>query len=123
MSVSTKTPLVYTSQTGVDSTDPTIVEHVASTTLRVNDAKYGLKTAAKIAHDKVARETFLAQKAEAIGRQRDREQAKRDERLAMLNNDITKISASLASGTSSSPEKAQTLLDTLIAKRDALASK
>jgi hypothetical protein len=112
---------VYTSQTGVDSPEPQIVEHVAPTRVRINDATYGLKTAAKTVRERVEREKFLAQKAEAIGKQRSREQQRKADKIAALDSDIAKIRASLLSGTSSDPVKAKTLLATLEDKRNALS--
>lgn len=117
MSTST---VIYTSSTGVESPEPQIVEHVASKTLRVNDASYGLKTAAKTVREKVEREKFLAQKREAIAKQRGREAAKKAEKIATLDADIARINASLITKTSSDPEKAKALLATLVAKRKAL---
>lgn len=115
------TSLIYTSQTGVQSDEPTVIEHVASKTLRVNDAQYGLKTAAKTVREKVKREEFLAQKAEAIAKQHGREASKKAEKIAALDADIAKIRAALASGNSSNPEKAKALLSTLEDKRNALS--
>lgn len=117
MSTST---VIYTSSTGVESPEPQIVEHVAPTRVRINDATYGLKTAAKTVREKVKREEFLAQKAEAIAKQRAREAAKKAEKIATLDADITRINNSLLTGTSSDPDKARALLATLTAKRKAL---
>lgn len=117
MSTST---VIYTSTTGVESPEPQIVEHVAPTRVRINDATYGLKTAAKTVREKVEREKFEAQKAEAIGKQRAREAQKKAEKIATLDADIARINASLITGTSSDPAKAKTLLATLVAKRKAL---
>lgn len=111
---------VFTSQTGVTSEEPQVIEHVTSTTLRMNDERYGLKTAAKIAHDRVAREKFQAQKAEAIAKQRNREASKKQAKIDALDADIARIRAALLAGTSSDPAKAKTLLASLEDKRNVL---
>ena len=112
--------LIYTSETGIVSDEPVVVEHITSKTLRINDAQYGLKTAAKKVAEKVAREEFRRQRDEAIGKQRSREQARRDERVATLDNDIARIRQALIAGTSSDPAKAKALLATLEDKRNSL---
>jgi len=117
MSTST---VIYTSTTGVESPEPEIIEHVAPTRVRINDATYGLKTAAKTVREKVEREKFLEQKREAIARQHGREAAKKAEKIATLDADIARINASLITGTSSDPVKAKALLVTLTAKRKSL---
>jgi hypothetical protein len=113
---------VYRSETGVESDEPLVVEQVISKKVRVNDATYGLKTAAKIAHEKVAREEFLAQKAAAIGKQRSREAARKQERIDTLDADIARVRTALLAGTSSDPAKAKALLATLEDKRNALVA-
>jgi hypothetical protein len=112
--------LTYTSQTGVESVEPTIVEHVAPTRVRINDATYGLKTAAKTVHDKVAKAEWQRQKDEAIGRQRSNEASKKQAKIDAFDSDIAKIMASIITGTSSDPVKAKALVATLQTKRQAL---
>lgn len=115
---------IFTSQTGVTSPEPTVVEHVAPKRVRVNDAEYGLKTAAKIAHDRVEakakRDEWARQRDEAIARQRGRETAKKQARVDALDADIAHIRTALDAGTSSDPAKAKTLLASLEDKRNAL---
>lgn len=113
--------VLYTSQTGVESPEPTIVEPVVSKKIRVNDPTYGLKTAAAVTKERVDRETFLRQKAEAIARQHAREAEKRNARASELDADIARIRLSLISGKASDPEKVRKVLATLEAKRQALS--
>ena len=112
--------LVYTSETGVESEEPLIIEQAISTQVRINDATYGLKTAAKKVHDTVARAEWQRQKNEAIAKQRGREASKKQAKIDALDADIAKITHSLVTGTSSDPVKAKALVDTLTSKRQAL---
>ena len=114
-----QTPL-YTSETGVQHDIPTIVETAVSKNVRMNDPQYGLKTAAKVTHDKVARETFLAQKKAVLDRQANLVEQRKAEKIAALDEQIARVSASLIAGQSSDPAKAKSLLDTLTAKRKAI---
>lgn len=115
---------VFTSQTGVESPEPTVVEHIAPRRVRINDVEYGLKTAAKIAHDRVEakqkHDEWARQRDEAIGRQRARENAKKQAKIEALDADIARIRTALAAGASSDPEKAKMLLGTLEDKRNTL---
>lgn len=116
----TNSALIYTSETGVESDEPIIVEHVVNTTVRMNDPQYGIKTAAPRVREQVKRAEFLAQKAEVLGRQRSQQQAKREAKIAALTEDINRIRMSLISGNCSDKTKAQEVLSNMEARLTAL---
>lgn len=114
---------VYTSTPAGGIEHKPIVEPVVSTTVRINDPKYGLHIAAKIAHDKVSRQTFARQRAEAIAKQRARENEKRQARLLEIDGEILRLQAAWESGNFSDEAKIKARLTTLLDKRDALVAK
>lgn len=106
---------------------------VHSRSIRVNDAEYGLRAAAKIAHDRTelaeqraAQAEWKRGRQEAIDKQRAKEQqvrAARVERLHDLEAEILRLQTAWESGTSSDPDKVKAKLLSLLNKRDALKAK
>jgi hypothetical protein len=93
--------VVFSTATGQDAPAidaDVVVEHHRPTNLRVTDPRYGLKTAARTAAEKKARqearEVFLAQRRKALEHQRDQVQA----RLDGLQKEIRKVIAKLEAG-------------------------
>jgi uncharacterized small protein (DUF1192 family) len=93
--------LAYSSATGQETVidDDIVVEHHRPTNLKVTDPRYGLKTAAKTAAERKAkqeqRDAFITARNEALTRQRDGIQA----RLGSLQKEIRKVVAQLEAGT------------------------
>jgi hypothetical protein len=115
---------VYTSSTDQGSIEhKTVIEPVVSKTLRVNDPAYGLSTGARRVHDQVSRQEFARQRAEAIAKQRARENEKRAARLREIDGEILRLQAAWESGNFSDEDKIKARLKVLLDKHDALVAK
>lgn len=97
--MSRKQPIAYTTETGVENPEPPKLEQAIPTRVRIKDAEYGLKTAAKVTRDRVAREQM------------------RVKRLGEVSNQLASINTALISGKTSDRAKAVELRDKLQAER------
>lgn len=118
---------VYTSTPEGGIVHKPIVEPAISTTVRMNDPQYGLSTGARRVHDRVeqqaARDEWKRQKAEAIAKQRARENEKRVARLREINAEIMRLKAAWESDACSDKAKVEARLIALLDKHDALMAK
>lgn len=81
-----------------------IIEHARPRRLKVTDTRYGLKTAAKQAHDDENRAAFMAARRDGLSKQRTLIEG----RLASLRKDVRKIVAEVQTG---KREASQDVLD------------
>lgn len=114
---------VYTSTPEGGIEHKAVVQPVISTTVRINDPKYGLSTGARRVHDQVSRQEFARQRAEAIAKQRARENEKRAARLREIDGEILRLQTAWESGNFSDEDKIKARLKVLLDKHDALVAK
>lgn len=114
---------VYTSTPEGGIEHKAVVQPVISTTVRINDPKYGLATGAKRVHDQVSRQEFQRQRAEAIAKQRARENEKRTARLREIDAEMLRLNAAWESGNFTDEDKIKARLKVLLDKHDALVAK
>lgn len=96
-------PIAYTTETGVENPETPTIEVAIPTRVRIQDAQYGLATAAKVTAQRIEREKS------------------RVAELAEVSAQIARINMSLLRGTCSDKPKAIALRDKLAEQRTRLS--
>jgi hypothetical protein len=96
-------PISYTTETGVENPEPPTIEQAIPTRIRIQDAQYGLSTAAALVPKRIEAEKNRVAK------------------LADVTAQIARINNSLMSGTTSDRAKAIALRDKLMADKTRLS--